>query len=80
VGFDATVVIDAAVSAAGSTDPTEVRDALASLENVQGATGAITYAGTNRMPVKQVTLLRIEGGERVLVGQFTPDPSEVPSP
>jgi branched-chain amino acid transport system substrate-binding protein len=80
VGFDATVVIDAAVSAAGSTDPTEVRDALASLEDVQGATGAITYAGTNRMPVKQVTLLRIEGGERVLVGQFTPDPSEVPSP
>jgi branched-chain amino acid transport system substrate-binding protein len=80
VGFDATVVIDAAVSAAGSTDPTEVRDALASLEDVQGATGAITYAGTNRMPVKQVTLLRIEGEERVLIGQFTPDPSEVPSP
>jgi branched-chain amino acid transport system substrate-binding protein len=47
---------------------------------VQGATGAITYAGTNRMPVKQVTLLRIEGEERVLIGQFTPDPSEVPSP
>jgi branched-chain amino acid transport system substrate-binding protein len=80
VGYDATAVINAAIQAAGSTDKAAVRDAIAGLVDVQGATGLITYEGTNRMPVKQVTLTEIQDGERVLIGQFTPDPSEVPAP
>lgn len=80
VGWDATAVINAAVQAAGTTDKVAVRDALAGLSDVQGATGVITYAGTNRMPIKQVTLTQIQDGERVLIGQFTPDSSEVPEP
>ena len=80
VGADLVKVLDAAVAAAGSTDPEAVRDAVAALEDVKGYTGPITYAGTNGMPIKQVTVVRIENGERVLVERVVPDPEIIPDP
>jgi len=80
VGYDLIIVIAAAVSAAGSTDPQAIRDALANLENVRGATSLITYKGTNGMPVREVTLIRVKGGERELVGQPSPTASLIPAP
>ncbi len=81
VGYDLIKVIEAAVVAAGgSTDPKAIRDAMAKLENVQGATGLITYKGTNGMPIRQVSLIRVKGGDRELVGQPTPDAALIPAP
>ncbi|QYX55748.1 ABC transporter substrate-binding protein [Roseovarius sp. SCSIO 43702] len=81
VGYDLIKVIEAAVLAAeGSTDPKDIRDAMAELENVQGATGLITYKGTNGMPVRQVSIIRVKDGERELVAQPTPDPDLIPAP
>lgn len=80
VGYDLVKVLEAAVEAAGSTDPQELRDALANLENVQGATSLITYKGTNGMPVREVSLVRVKDGERELVAQPTPDPDLIPAP
>ena len=80
VGYDLIKVIEAAVLAAGSTDPVAIRDALANLENVQGATSLITYKGTDGMPVRQVSLVRVKGGERELVGQPSPTASLIPAP
>ena len=57
VGADIIPVLDAAVEAAGSTDPSAVRDAIAELEDVKGYTGPITYAGTNGMPIKQIAVV-----------------------
>lgn len=81
-GADAIRVIDAAVTEAGSTDPEAVRDALASLQEVEGITGPITYdyPGANGMPLKTLYLLRIENGENVLVSSGVPDPETVPPP
>ncbi len=81
VGYDLIKVIEAAVIAAGgSTDPKAIRDAMADLENVQGATGLITYRGTNGMPVRQVSLIRVKDGGRELVGQPLPEADLIPAP
>ncbi|WP_264211138.1 ABC transporter substrate-binding protein [Leisingera thetidis] len=80
VGYDLVKVLEAAVLAAGSTDAKAIRDALAELENVQGATSTITYKGTTGMPVRQVSLIRVAGGERELVGQPSPKADLIPAP
>jgi branched-chain amino acid transport system substrate-binding protein len=81
IGYDLAKVIEAAVLAADlSTEPKTVRDALANLENIQGATSMITYKGTDGMPVREVTLIRVADGKRELVGQPQPDASLIPAP
>jgi branched-chain amino acid transport system substrate-binding protein len=78
VGADLIKVLDAAVASAGSTEPQALRDAIAELEDVEGYTGPITYAGTNGTPIKQITLVRIEDGKRVLVDRVVPSPKIIP--
>lgn len=81
VGYDLANVIAAAVSAADSTDPVAVRDAIASLENVQGATGVISYKDTNGMPVKAIALIKVTaGGEKELISVSIPDAAGLPTP
>jgi branched-chain amino acid transport system substrate-binding protein len=70
----------AKMTKAGSTDPQAIRDALAELENVQGATALITYKGGNGTPARPVAMIRIEGGKRVLVSRESPDATIVPEP
>jgi branched-chain amino acid transport system substrate-binding protein len=79
-GYDLAKIIEAAVKAAGGTDPTKVRDAIAALKDVQGATGPITFAGTNGMPIKTIVLLKIENGKPVLIREEHPDASKLPKP
>jgi branched-chain amino acid transport system substrate-binding protein len=79
-GYDIVYVIAAAVEAAGSTDGPAVRDAWDNLENVEVATGTMTYKDQNRVPVRVVALNMVVGGEREHVGDFTPDPSQIPAP
>ena len=81
IGYDLVKVIEAAVLATGgNVDPVALRDAIASLEDVKGATSMITYKGTSGMPVRQVSLVRVKGGERELVGQPSPDAALIPAP
>ncbi|MBL4875197.1 MAG: ABC transporter substrate-binding protein [Cohaesibacteraceae bacterium] len=81
IGYDLIRVLEAAVIAnGGSVEPITLRDAIANLENVQGATSKITYKGTTGMPVREVTLIRVKAGARELVGQPAPDASLIPAP
>ncbi len=81
VGYDLIIVVAEAVkAAAGSTDPVAIRNAMAELENVRGATSLITYKGTNGMPVREVTLIRVKDGERELVAQPSPTADLIPAP
>ncbi len=79
-GYEIGYILDAAVTAAGSDDPKAIRDGIAGLKDFEGVTGKITYAGTNRMPVRPVVLMRYEGGEPKYIATITPDPAEVPEP
>jgi branched-chain amino acid transport system substrate-binding protein len=80
LGYDLAKIVEAAVTAADSTDPQKVRDALADLQDVQGATATISYKGGNGTPTRPVAVIRIEGGKRVLVSRKSPDPAIVPEP
>ncbi|MCY6381808.1 ABC transporter substrate-binding protein [Hoeflea prorocentri] len=81
LGYDIMQVIAAAIMKAGSTDGAALRDAISGLENVQGAAGSITYAGReDRMPLRDVTLVRVKGGDREFVRQETPPGDLVPKP
>ncbi|HTN98533.1 MAG TPA: ABC transporter substrate-binding protein, partial [Nordella sp.] len=79
-GYEIGLIIDAAVKAAGSLDPQALRDAVANLKDVQGVTGKITYAGTDRMPSRDIALVELKGGTRSLVKTATPNPADVPAP
>ena len=79
-GYEIPYILDAAVKAAGSVDGPALRDALANLKDVEVLTGKVTYAGTNRMPIRDITLVEIEGGKRKLVLTAMPDPADVPKP
>jgi len=78
LGGDLVAVVDAAVTKAGSTDPKAVRDAIASLKDVQGVTGSLTYQGQSGVPLKNVYLVKVEGGEFAFVESEVP--TSVPSP
>ena len=80
VGGDVIAIIDAAVTQAGSTDPVKVRDAIDNLQDVQGITGPITFKGQSRVPLKQVSLVKVKDGSIVLVKQEVPAAAEVPAP
>ncbi len=79
-GYDLIKVVEAAVTAAGTTDPAKVRDAIDNLENVQGATGSITYKGQNRIPLKTVYLVTVQNGQFVLLDTLQPDSADIPAP
>jgi branched-chain amino acid transport system substrate-binding protein len=79
-GYDLVKIIEAAVTAADSTDPQKVRDAIDNLENVEGATGSITYKGQNRIPLKTVYLIEVKDGAFQLLKTVQPDPADIPAP
>src|SRR5262249_44562896 len=54
LGYDLAKIIEAAVVKADSVEPQKIRDALADLENVQGATAIISYKGGNGTPTRPV--------------------------
>ena len=67
LGYDLAKIIEAAVTAADSVEPAKMREALANLENVQGATAVISYKGGNGTPTRPVDVIQIAGGKRTLV-------------
>lgn len=79
LGYDMAQIVEAAVTKAGTNDPVAIRDAMAELEDVQGATAAISYKGGNGTPTRPVAIIRIENGQRKLVSREMPDPAIVPA-
>ena len=79
-GYEIPYILDAAVTAAGTMDGPALRDALANLKDVEVLTGKVTYAGTNRMPVRDITLVEIEDGKRTPILTAAPDAADVPAP
>ncbi|MEM8589642.1 MAG: ABC transporter substrate-binding protein [Pseudomonadota bacterium] len=80
-GYEAIQLFAAAMAAAGSTEGPAVRDALDAIVDFDGVTGTtITFAGQDRIALRDVTLVEVAGGEAVSLGQFAPDPATVPSP
>lgn len=80
LGYDAVKLIEAAVLKAGSTEGSAIRDALETLENVQGATGELTYAGGGRNMLRAVAVCKIENGQKTLIKWMNPALADIPQP
>jgi branched-chain amino acid transport system substrate-binding protein len=79
--YESVKLIEAAVAKAGSTDGAAIRAALDGIADFRGITGGrITLAGTNRIALRDVALIRIEKGARTLVEMLRPDAMDVPAP
>ncbi len=79
-GYEIGLILDEAVKTADSDDPKAIRDAIANLKDFEGVTGKITYAGTDRMPLRPVALMRYQGGEQTYIKTLTPAAADVPAP
>ena len=72
LGYDAARLLITAIRHAGSTDPAAVLSALAAIRGFDGVTGELSYPADSRIPVKAVTILKVEGGGYRLVQQLIP--------
>jgi branched-chain amino acid transport system substrate-binding protein len=73
-GGDLALLIQAALLKAGSVEPADVRNAFASLRNVQGDSGVISYAGSPQpgVPKKDVFIIKYVNGKQQCVTHFYP--------
>lgn len=79
--YEAVKLVAAAIEKAGSVDSKAIRDALDGITDFAGVTGSkITLAGTNRIALRDVTLVRVEKGAKALVKILRPDAADVPAP
>ena len=80
-GCDIAHMIEQAVAAAGSTDPAAVTDAMAGLDGGKGIMSDFTFAGTDRMPLRDVVVAEITAdGEKAFVKRSSADPAILPQP
>jgi branched-chain amino acid transport system substrate-binding protein len=70
-GADAYFLLVNAITRAGSTDGTKVRDALAGTKDFEGVTGLISM-GENGNPIKPMVVIKVEGGKFVYVTTISP--------
>lgn len=71
LGADAYFLLVESIKAAGSTDGTKVRDALAAVKNFQGVSGVITM-GDSGNPVKSMVINKVENGKFAFVTVINP--------
>jgi branched-chain amino acid transport system substrate-binding protein len=62
LGYDAARILADAITRAGSTDGTKIRDALAGTQQFAGVSGDITF-DANRNAQKPIVILKIENGQ-----------------
>lgn len=80
-GCDIAHMIEQAVAAAGGTDPAAVTAAMTGIENGEGIMSNFTFAGTDRMPLRDVVVARISAsGEKEFVLRQSADPATLPKP
>jgi branched-chain amino acid transport system substrate-binding protein len=72
LAYDAAKILADAMTRAGSTDGTKVRDAIAATKDYTGVTGKITI-GPDRNAVKPAVVLKVENGKYVLVETIPPE-------
>jgi len=71
LGYDAMKIMADAITRAGSTKGSAIRDALAATKDFPAASGSITI-DKNRNAQKPIVILKIEGGKTVFVGSVKP--------
>jgi branched-chain amino acid transport system substrate-binding protein len=76
LGFDTVKIVAKAIMISGSQE--NFQEGMANISSFKGVTGNLSYSGGVHIPVKTVTLMKIQNGKLVHIGDFMPD--QVPSP
>jgi branched-chain amino acid transport system substrate-binding protein len=71
LGYDAMMILGAAIKTAGSTDAAKIRDALANVKNYEGVTGKITI-DAKRNANKSAVVLKVNGKQNDYVATVAP--------
>lgn len=71
LGYD-TVNLLLQLRALGGNDAVNLRNSFLSLGRFRGVTGDFVYQGTSGVPIKPVTVVRVEGSGRIPVSSFVP--------
>lgn len=71
LAYDAAILFVKAIEQAGSADPEKIKDALASIKDVQAVTGKYTF-DANHNPVKGAAILELKEGKQVFKEQINP--------
>ena len=72
LGYDTAYLLADAIKRAGSTDPDAIKKALSETKDLPGVAGAISFTGGSRVPVKSVTIMKIQKGVVSFVQEITP--------
>jgi branched-chain amino acid transport system substrate-binding protein len=72
LAYDAARILADAITRAGSTEGSKIRDALATTKDFPGVTGSITI-NSDRNAVKPAVILKVENGKYMLVETIQPD-------
>jgi branched-chain amino acid transport system substrate-binding protein len=72
LAYDAVNLLAEAIRRAGSTDRARVRDALANLENFEGATGTFSFDDNGDPENKKVIIIRFQDGNRTFHKAISP--------
>ena len=74
-------MIEQAIDSAGSTDPAAVGAAMAEIKDGKGVMSNFTFAGTDRMPLRDVVVARINAnGDKEFILRQSADPAILPQP
>ncbi len=80
-GCDIAHMIEQAIDSAGSTDPVAVSAAMAEIKDGKGVMSNFTFAGTDRMPLRDVVVARINAnGDKEFILRQSADPAILPQP
>ena len=71
LGYDAMMILGAAIKTAGSTDAAKIRDALANVKDYEGVTGKITI-DAKRNANKSAVVLKVNGKQNDYVATVAP--------
>jgi branched-chain amino acid transport system substrate-binding protein len=72
LGYDTVGLIADAVRRGKSSEPSQVRRALAATRGYPGVTGEISYSEPLSPPLKPVVMVRFEGGKRIFEAEVLP--------
>jgi branched-chain amino acid transport system substrate-binding protein len=72
LAYDTMYLVADAIKRAGTDDSKKIRDAIASTNGFKGVTGTISYKDS-RVPLKSVTIIKVNNGKIEFVKEVTPN-------
>jgi branched-chain amino acid transport system substrate-binding protein len=72
LGYDAVKLFAQALTNAGTSDPSQLREAFEQIRNFPGTTGSISFSAASHVPKKAVTVIAMKSGKYTFAAEFVP--------